>query len=153
MMNRKLGRKSEHRDHLMRNLLTSLVLYEQVETTEAKTKELKSMLDQVIARSKANDLAAARRLYGLLFDRNAVDKVLKELLPRYKDRQSGFTRLYHLQNRAGDNAPMARLELIDKKVFVEKREAKVDQIKTVKTEANITIKKRGDKTEKNDGKK
>lgn len=123
-MNRILGRKKDDREHLIRNLATSLVLFEVVETTQAKAKEVKSFVDQLIARSKDNDLNSIRSLHKVLFDKNAVDKVIKELLPRYESRNSGFVKSYHLKNRAGDNAPMIRLELVDMKKFVSKPESK-----------------------------
>jgi large subunit ribosomal protein L17 len=117
-----LGRKKAHRDHLVRNLATSLVLFETVDTTAAKAKELKSFLDKIIARSKKADLNTIRRLQGIFFDKNAVKKVISELVPRYEGRNSGFIKSYHLKNRVGDNASMMRLELVDKKVFVKKEE-------------------------------
>lgn len=119
-----LGRKKAHRDHLVRNLATSLVLFETIDTTTAKAKEVKSFLDQVIARSKKADLNTIKKLHTIFFDRNAIKKVIEELVPRYKERNSGFIKSYHLKNRLGDNACMMRLELVDKKVFVEKAKEK-----------------------------
>src|ERR1035437_8470330 len=115
---RSLGRKKSNREHLVRNLATSLVLWETIDTTEAKAKETKTYLERLLARNKTNDLTDKRTIFAKLFDKNASDKVIKELFPRYKDRSSGFIRSYHLKNRMGDNAPMMRLELVDKKVFV-----------------------------------
>jgi len=123
-MNRILGRKKDDREHLIRNLATSLVLFEAIETTEAKAKEVKSFVDQLIARSKDKDLHAIRSLHKVLFDKNAVDKIIKELLPRYESRNSGFIKSYHLKNRVGDNAPMIRLELVDMKKFVSQPDEK-----------------------------
>ena len=94
-----------------------MVLYETIETTEAKAKELKSFIDHVIARAKKGGLNEIKYLHTIFFDKNAVKKTIEELVPRYKDRNCGFTRSYHLSNRLGDNAEMMRLELIDKKVF------------------------------------
>lgn len=119
---------------MMRNLVTSLVLYEQVETTEAKAKELKSFADKLIARAKKSDLTAIRTLHKVLYDRNAVKKVIEVLVPRYATRTSGFTRSYHLKNRPGDNAPMMRLELIDKKTFV-------DMAKVAEVEKPVEVEK------------
>jgi len=123
-----LGRKKAHRDHLLRNLATSLILFETIDTTQAKAKEVKSLLDQVIARSKKADLNAIKKLHTIFFDKNAVKKVIEELVPRYKNRNSGFIKSYHLKNRLGDNAEMMRLELVDKKIFVtEEKVAKVSK--------------------------
>lgn len=137
-MNRKLGRKKAYREHTLRNLVTSLVLFEQMETTEAKAKEVKRLVDRLISRNKAGDLNARRALHGYLFDKNAVAKVIEELIPRYQTRPSGFTKSYHLKNRAGDNAPMMRLELVDHKVFVG------DQKKAAKEETSTKAEKKGD---------
>lgn len=133
-MNRKLGRKSDNRDHLLRNLATSLVLYEQIDTTLAKGKEVKSFLDKIIARSKNTDLATIKQLNKIFFDKNAVKKITLELVPRYKDRNSGFIKSYRLKNRLGDNAPMIRLVLVDKMVFAdnEKKEEKTENVKAKK---------------------
>ena len=117
-MKRILGRKIAHRKSMLRNLTTSLILYEKVDTTLQKAKETKSLIDKVISDAKAGDLHAYKKISSYIFDPKATRKVRDELIPRYKDRQSGFTRLYHLPNRLGDNAKMARLELIDRKIFV-----------------------------------
>ena len=116
-MPRKLGRKIGHRKSLMRNLAASLVLYEKIETTEAKAKDVKSYVEHMITISKAQDLAAYRRLLAYFYDKNAAKKVYEELAKRYADRPSGFIRTYHIGNRLGDNSRMMRLELVDRKVF------------------------------------
>ena len=115
---RKLGRKKSNKEHLLRNLATSLVLYETIDTTEAKAKETKSYLERIIARNKTNNLAAKREIFSKLFDKKAAQKLINELYPRYQTRNSGFIRSFRMGNRLGDNAPMMRLELVDKKVFV-----------------------------------
>lgn len=117
---RTLSRKKAHRTSLIRNLVTSLVLYESMETTLAKAKEVKTFIDTMIPRAKKGDLNATRYLNSVLFDKNAVKKVVDELVPRYTDRSSGFVRIYKTGFRLGDMAPKARIELIDKKVFIEK---------------------------------
>jgi large subunit ribosomal protein L17 len=132
---RSLGRKKSNREHLVRNLATSLVLWETIDTTEAKAKETKTYVEKLLARNKTNDLTDKRAIFAKLFDKNASDKVIKELFPRYSGRNSGFIRSYHLKNRLGDNAPMMRLELVDKKVFVtEGVETKLKKTKTVAKE-------------------
>lgn len=132
---RQLGRKKSDLNHLLRNLATSLVLYEVIETTEPKAKEIKSFLDKIIARAKKADLNAIRRLDAVLFDKNAVKKVIEVLVPRYEGRTSGFIKSYHLKNRLGDNSKMIRLELVDRKVFAPEAKAeKVEKIKETKTE-------------------
>ena len=146
---RTLGRKKSNKEHLIRNIATSLVLFETIDTTEAKAKEVKSYLEKVIARNKTNTLAAKRAIFAKLFDKNASDKVIKELLPRYKDKNSGFVRSFHLKNRLGDNAPMMRLELTLKKVFVPEN---IETIVGEKTKKVEKLDKNVDKKVKDDGK-
>lgn len=122
-MKRAFSRQKDHREHMLRNLATSLVLYEKIDTTVSKAKELKSFIDHILADSKKADLTTIRNLNKVFFDKNAVKKVIEVLVPRYTERSSGFTRTFSLHNRAGDNASMMRIELIDKKVFVENTEA------------------------------
>ncbi len=117
---RKFGRKTDHRNHLIRNLATSLVLYETIDTTEAKAKEVKSYIDKVLARNKGTDFNVIRNLNTIFFDKNAVKKIIEELVPRFADRKSGFCKSYHLKNRVGDNSSMMRVELIGKKTVVKK---------------------------------
>lgn len=119
-MIRKLGRKKSNKEHLIRNLATSLVLYEAINTTEAKAKVVKSYLEKIIARNKDNTLAEKRAIFSKFFDKKASQKMINELFPRYQSRNSGFIRSFHLENRLGDNAKMMRLELVDMKVFVTK---------------------------------
>lgn len=140
---RGFSRNKDHREHMMRNLATSLVLYEKVDTTEMKAKELKSYIDHILASAKKADLNAIRALNKVFFDRNATKKVIEVLVPRYQTRQSGFTRSFKLKNRLGDNSAMMRVELVDKKNFVEEKETKKENSKTVKSE---------DKSKKDDNK-
>lgn len=143
---RKLGRKSDDRNHLVRNLATSLLLFEKIETTEAKAKTVKGFVERVISRAKKGDLSATRYLYSVLFDRNAVKKVVNELVKRYEKRNSGFTKSLRLENRKGDNAPMIRLELMDKLVFVED-EKKTNTVSTPAKETKVTSAKKDPEVE------
>ena len=142
-MIRKLGRKKSNKEHLIRNLATSLVLYEAINTTEAKAKEVKKYLETVIARNKDNSLSEKRAIFSKFFDKNASQKMINELFPRYKTRNSGFIRSFHLSNRMGDNASMMRLELVDKKVFVEEEKPKIvkENIKATESKSKKTDKK------------
>ncbi len=105
---------------MIKNLAASLVLYEYIETTESKAKDVKSYLEKILARNKENGLSEKRKVFQSFFGKNAAQKIINELLLRYEGRNSGFTRTYRLKNRLGDNAEMMRIELIDKKVFVDK---------------------------------
>lgn len=155
-MNTKFGRKKSNREHMLRNLAASLILFESIETTEAKAKETKRFVDRILARNKTTGLTEKRNLIKIFFDKNATDKVFNELIPRYEARKSGFVRSFHLKNRLGDNAPMMRLELVDKKVFVEKTTKAETKEKTdSKKDANVTlsVKKPSDKKTKEETKK
>ncbi|PIS07557.1 50S ribosomal protein L17 [Candidatus Berkelbacteria bacterium CG10_big_fil_rev_8_21_14_0_10_43_13] len=118
-MKRTFSRQRDHGNHMLRNLATSLILYEKVDTTAPKAKELKSYIDHILAQSKTADLKTHRNLNTIFFDKNAVKKVVEVLIPRYTDKASGYTVSYNLKNRLGDNAAMMRVELVDKKVFIE----------------------------------
>lgn len=151
-MNRIFNRNKDHRELMLRNLATSLILFEQIETTEAKAKEVKSFLDKILSRSKTTDFNTVRRLNKVLLDKNAVKKVIAELIPRYEKRTSGFIKSYHLKNRLGDNASMMHLELIDKKVFVTKEAPKATkETKSTETET-VTVKETTKAKVKKDGK-
>lgn len=110
---RKLGRVSSHRRAMLRNMATSLVLHERIETTVPKAKELRSIVDKMITLGKRGDLHARRQAASYLFSDEAVKKVFAELAPRFKDRPGGYTRILKKGYRFGDGADMAFLELVD----------------------------------------
>jgi len=119
---RKLGRKKSNREHMIRNLATSLILFETIDTTVAKAKDTKIFTEKLISACKKQEgLNAIRKANTIFFDKNAAKKVIDELIPRYANRQSGFITSFKIKNRAGDNSEMMRLELMDKKVFVDKK--------------------------------
>jgi large subunit ribosomal protein L17 len=97
---------------MTRNLATSIILYEKVKTTQSKAKLVKSVLEKMISKAKTQDLPlATRTLNHYLLDKNATKKLTRELLDRYKDKNSGFIRITPLGFRAGDSAPMVQIEL------------------------------------------
>lgn len=108
----KLGRTSAHRDRTIRNVVTSLVLYEKVRTTKAKAKAAVPMAERLITQARTGTLAARRHAKSLLFDANAVTKLFEDFPQRFGTRTSGFVRLTKLVPRPGDNAEMAQLELL-----------------------------------------
>lgn len=142
---RKLSRKNAHRKSLIRNLATSLLLYESIETTLAKAKETKIFVDTILSRVNNNGLSEAKYLSSILFDDNAVKKTLVELLPRYQNRKSGFVRIYKNGYKIGDGATKAIVELVDKKTYVDdteaKKEVKKDTSKTATTKSEKEVKK------------
>lgn len=133
MLTRKFGRKKAARSHMLRNLAASVILFEKVETTEAKAKEIRRMIDRSITVAKKNTLASRRELESLYFDKNVAKKLVEVLAPRYTDRPSGYTRLLKLGQRAGDGVDKALLLLIPDTKADAKAEAKA--AKTTKTEA------------------
>lgn len=111
-MRRKLGRKADYRKMMLRNLSTSLILYEKIYTTEAKAKETKSKVEKLLSVAKSNNLQARRAVAAYLLDKNASKKVFEVLIPRYTKRNTGFIESYHLDSRIGDGSRMMLLRLI-----------------------------------------
>lgn len=111
---RKLNRTSAHRKALFKNLSVSLIEHGVIKTTLPKAKDLRSVIEPIITHAKNNDTVAARRLaFARLGDRAAVQKLFAELAPRYKGRPGGYVRILKCGFRAGDNAPMAYVQLVD----------------------------------------
>ncbi len=113
---RKLGRTSAHREALLRNLTSSLLLYEKIITTEAKAKELRRVAERMITLAKRQDLHARRQAATVVQDARALQKLFERLGARYRDRNGGYTRITKLHYRAGDGAPLAAIELIGAEV-------------------------------------
>ena len=98
---------------MYRNLVTDLLRYEKIVTTEAKAKEIRGMAEKIITLGKDGSLPARRRALSFVNDKKVVAKLFDELGPRYTARPGGYTRIIKLQPRIGDGAPMARLELVE----------------------------------------
>ena len=111
---RKLNRTSEHRKALFKNMLNSLIKYEQIITTLPKAKELKPKIDKVITIGKTTDLSNKKSLFSKLQDKNSVKKVFETLSKRYANRKGGYSRVLKAGFRTGDDAPMAIIELVDR---------------------------------------
>ena len=111
---RKLNRTSEHRKALFKNMLNSLIKYEQIITTLPKAKELKPKIDKVITLGKKKNLASKKDLYAELQSKTSVDKLIKTLCQRYEKRKGGYSRVIRTGFRYGDAAPMAIIELVDR---------------------------------------
>ena len=109
---RKLSRATDHRVALFRNLVTDLLRYEKLVTTEAKAKEVQPLAEQTITWGKKGSLQARRQALSFLMDKKVVQKLFAELAPRYAQKPGGYTRLVKLGPRLGDGAPMAQLELV-----------------------------------------
>ena len=107
-----LDRNSTARRALLRSLATSVILYENVNTTLAKAKAVRPIVEKIITRGRAKTLVARRMLMKELFSENAVNKVLEELGPRYATRPGGYTRILKLGSRKGDGAEVAQIQLV-----------------------------------------
>lgn len=144
MIKRKLSKKSKYRNMMLRNLATSIILYERLTITLAKAKELRGVTDKVINLGKKNTLESRRKLLSYLTDKNAVKKIFEVLVPRYSDRNSGYTQIFKISPRLGDSAPRAIIQLMGYKSIKEKKpEVKVetkalakDNKKNIKEEKN-----------------
>jgi large subunit ribosomal protein L17 len=111
---RKLNRTSSHRKAMMRNMAASLFTHELIRTTLPKAKELREVAEPLITLSKEDSVARRRLAFARLRDRGVVTKLFNELGPRYQGRPGGYLRILKCGFRAGDNAPMAYVELVDR---------------------------------------
>ena len=109
---RKLGRRTEHREAMLQNIVAELLRRERITTTEAKAREAQRMAERVITKGRGGSLAQRRLAMALLTDKQAVAQLFDEIGPRYADRNGGYTRMTKLMARRGDAAPMAMLELV-----------------------------------------
>ena len=142
---RKLNRTSEHRKALFKNMLNSLIKYEQITTTLPKAKELKPKIDKVITIGKKNNLQATKTLFSRLQDKSSVTKLVKTLSERYSQRKGGYSRVIKAGFRYGDDAPMAIIELVDRDIQAKKVDIKKkaeDKTKTIQdTKSKDSVKK------------
>ena len=114
MANKKLNRTSDHRKALLKNMLNSLIKYEQIKTTLPKAKFLKPQADKIITLGKKETLQTTKMLVSQLQDIKSANKVKKTLSKRYEKRKGGYTRIIKAGFRYGDNAPMAIIEFVDR---------------------------------------
>ena len=122
----KLGRTTSHRKAMLRTMVTSLLKYEKIQTTDMKAKELKKVADKMISLGKRGDLHARRQAAAYVRERDMVGKLFGEISERFKERAGGYTRIVKSGYRAGDNAPMSIIE------FVQKAETEKPKKKTLK---------------------
>ena len=147
---RKLNRTSEHRKALFKNMLNSLIKYEQITTTLPKAKELRPIIEKTITLGKKKSLQSKKNLFAELQNKFSVDKLVKTLSQRYEKRKGGYSRIVRAGFRYGDDAAMAIIELVDrditaKKVDIKKKpeetQKKVSEPKSKDTEKKIKSKK------------
>ena len=134
MANKKLNRTSDHRKALLKNMLNSLIKYEQITTTLPKAKFLKPQADKIITLGKKETLQTTKMLMSKLQDISSANKVKKTLSKRYASRNGGYTRIVKAGFRYGDNAPMAVIEFVDRDVEAKRVDRKKKDVSKDKTE-------------------
>jgi large subunit ribosomal protein L17 len=143
---RKLSRNTSHRKALLDNLVRAVILEESIRTTTPKAKETRKLVERVITKAKANTLASRRMVHKTVRDQAALAKLFDTLGPRFKARPGGYTRIIHVQNRVGDNAPMSILELVERSEKAEAPKADEKAAKSEKTDKPV----KGEKAAKAD---
>jgi len=108
----KLGRTSSHKEAMLRNMVTSVIKYERIRTTDMKAKELRKIAEKMITLGKKGNLHARRQALSVVRDKSLVSKLFGELTERYRNRAGGYTRIIKVGYRFGDNAPVSILEFI-----------------------------------------
>mgnify|MGYP001161057871 FL=1 len=111
---RKLGKSTKHRKAMLRNMVTSLIHHERIETTVPKAKELRRVAENMVQLAKRGDMHAKRQANAYVRDHIALHKLWSVIGPNYVDRNGGYTRILKTRNRRGDNAPMAYIEFVDR---------------------------------------
>jgi large subunit ribosomal protein L17 len=128
----KLRRNSSHRKSLLRNLTANIIERNRIETTLAKAKAVKQIVEKMVSLGKNGSLASKRQAVAYLYRRKTVQILFDEVAPRFMDRAGGYTRIIRTDNRKGDGADMAILEFSDYKFEVKDKKAKDKKAKTKK---------------------
>jgi large subunit ribosomal protein L17 len=136
--NKKLNRTSEHRKALLKNMLNSLVKYEQIKTTLPKAKFLKPQADKLITLGKKDSLQTSKLLISQLQDSTSANKVKKTLSKRYEKRNGGYTRIIKAGFRYGDNAPMAIIEFVDRDIEARRVDKKKKETSKAEEKKQVT---------------
>ena len=123
----KLGRLTQHRCALFRNLLVALLRHERIQTTEAKAKAVRGLAEQMITLAKRDSLHARRQVLSMVPDVGVVGQLFGTIAPRFGDRHGGYTRILKAGRRPGDNAPMVLLELVDRAETPKEKERKAEK--------------------------
>jgi large subunit ribosomal protein L17 len=142
--NRKLGRKSEHRHALMKNLCRALFIFERIKTTLPKAKEARKLAERLVQFAKQNDLAAKRHIYRFIPDHKLVKIICDEIGPKFGKREGGYTRIIRIGPRLGDGAEMVLLELteLSKPEEIEKRRKYIERRQLVEGESKKSRKEK-----------
>lgn len=134
----KLGRTTSHRKALFRNIVTSLLRYEKIETTLAKAKELRRVADRMVTLGKKGTLSDRRRAAEYVKDKDIIKKLFDVIAKRYTERKGGYTRIYKLGVRRGDAAKLAVIELVDRDISAEPKR----RVKHIEKEEKTAEKKK-----------
>jgi large subunit ribosomal protein L17 len=132
---RKLGRTTDHKLAMLRNLVTSLITHDKLTTTEAKAKELRRIADRMITLGKKGNLAAIRKAAQTVRTKEALGKLFNDLAPLFAGRNGGYTRIIRYKNRHGDHAPMAIIEWTESTAVKEPEKKAADKKGTEKKAA------------------
>jgi large subunit ribosomal protein L17 len=127
---KKLGRNTSHRRALLRNLVTSLIMEERLETTPAKAKAMRPHVEKMITLGKRGDVAARRLAGGYLMTRESVSRLFDTVAPRFGDRNGGYLRIIHKGWRKGDGAATVYIELLGSEKVIEAKRAKRAEVRT-----------------------
>ena len=139
----KLGRITQHRWALFRNLLVALFRHERIQTTEAKAKAVRGLADHMITLAKRDNLHARRQVLSMVPDAKVVGQIFGAIAPRFADRNGGYTRIIKAGPRPGDNAPMVLLELVDRAETPKEKDKKAEKKeKAPRGEAGATGKRK-----------
>ena len=157
---RKLSRNTSHRKALLDNLVRAVILNESIRTTTPKAKEARKLVERVITKARQGTLSARRVVHKTVRDQAALARLFETLGPRFKERPGGYTRIIHVENRVGDNAPMSILELVEKsekaepekKAAPEKAEKKAAAKETPETSEKKPAKQKKGKKEQEEKK-
>ncbi len=131
---KKLGRNTSHRRALLRNLVTSLMMEERIETTPAKAKAMRPHVEKMITLGKRGDVAARRLALAFLLTRESVDRLFDTIAPRFGDRNGGYLRIIHTGWRTGDGAETCFIELVGSEKLIEAKRAKRAEARTKRKE-------------------
>lgn len=136
---KRLGRNTSHRTAMMRNMVTSLFACEKITTTDARAKELRKMAEKLITLARRGDLHSRRLALEVVRDKKTVDKLFETIAPRYADRPGGYTRIIKLGHRAGDNAALSMIVLIEEAYTAKpaKKKAPVKEVVKVAVAAPV----------------
>ncbi len=121
---RRLGRNSSHRKAMLRNMVTSLFEHEKITTTDARAKELRKLAEKLITLGKRGTLHARRQALEVIQDKDVVGKLFDRIAARYQERPGGYTRIIKLGHRAGDNAALSIIELVEEELKAQPKKKK-----------------------------